>query len=389
MNQHKKIYAAFAILGAGALAVVSLFLFQGRDNDGDRRNLSSLSPQPAGKANGMNGLPTALHGTSIDHEALLRVPVLDETCRKTAIAVSMLDLRSYGAAVRRAADVNDLTIPEEVVTGIEKVRNEDKCAKLTGKTPVARTFGEYRTRCAKLAPNAKDGAHGRLLRLSQCVEALRDFRSAIVSQAYAAYRYDQIRDPRALIILLEGTLRLGGEKQPEETYLIAKQLARLRPDDPEAAVVEAQAAYVRLVERAKEDADRDTYSRDLDDATDRLERLDPKGHRAQEMRLGLLVSQGDTDKLTEAAAEFRRAAPDNEGGAVYTAAGHYMRGDRAAGIAELEMFLREHPTNTRAALSLQMMKTSPEGAAVTEAFLDANRVIFYEQFEEQVATSHH
>lgn len=390
MNQPKKIPVAFAVLGAGACTLVALFLLQGKDEkDGEHREPSSYSSSPQPKHDPLNGLPTALHGTSIDREALLRVPSLDETCRKTAIAVSMLDLRAYGAAVRRAADVNELAIPEDVVTGIEKVRAEDKCSGLKGKTKVAVAFGAYRAKCAKLAPSANDGPQGRLYRLSDCVEALRDFRSAIVAQAYAAYRYDQIRDPRALVILLEGTLRFGGEKQPEETYLIAKQLARLRPNDTEAAVIEAQASYVRAIQKNAKDEDREAALKDLDEAMDRLDRLDPKGTRVQEIRLSLLASQGEADKLADAAAEYRRAQPENENGAVYVAAAHYLKGDRTAGIAELEMFLREHPGNARAALSLQMMKTAPEGAPLQEAFLDVNRVIFFEQFEEQMATKLH
>lgn len=383
MNSSKKVSLAFGLLGAGACTIVALFLLQGRDEVAKtERELSAYGGESSRRTE-LNGLPTALHGTSIDREALLRVPSLDETCRKTAIAVSMLDLRSYSAAIRRAADVNEVAIPEEVVTGIEKVRAEDKCTALKDKSVVARSFDRYRTKCAKLSPLAKDTPQTRLFRLSECVEALRDFRSAIVGKAYSAYRYDQIRDPRALVILLEGTLRFGGEKQPEDTYLIAKQLARLRPDDPEAAVIEAQAAYVRAVQPgAKEE--KEAFLKDLDDAADRLERLDPKGHRVQELRMGLLASQGEGEKLAELAAEYRRASPDNENGAVYTAVSHYLRGDRTAGITELEMFLREHPNNLRAALSLQMMKTAPEGAPVTDAFLDANRVIFFEQFEEQV-----
>lgn len=386
MNPSKQITWAFGLLGTGAFTVVGLFLMQGRDEHGGEGRDPSGYHAGGPKRDAVSGLPTALHGTSIAHEALMRVPSLDEACRKTAIAVSTLDLRAYSAALRKAADLSELAIPEDVVTGIEKVRAEDGCLSLKGNGIVAKAFEAYRTKCAKLAPVPPETVQSRLLRLSDCLEALRDFRGAIVAQAYAAYRYDQIQDPRALVILLEGTLRFGGEKQPEETYLIAKQLGRLRPNDPEAATIEAQAAYVRFLQKSATESDRDAFHRDLDEATDRLERLEPKSHRAQEIRLGILTAEGDAEKLADAAAEVRRAQPESENGPVYTAVSHYMRGDRAAGIAELEMWVREHPKNLRAALSLQLMKTAPDGAPVREAFLDANRVIFFEQFEDAMAT---
>jgi hypothetical protein len=385
MNSSKQVTWAFGVLGSGAFVLVALFLLQGRDEmPEDNREPSAYAHGSSPKAAPLSGLPTALHGSSIAHEALLRVPSLDETCRKTAIAVSTLDLRTYGAALRRAADVSELVIPEDVVTEIEKVRAADKCTALKGKGMVAQAFEAYRTKCTNLAPSAKDSPQSRLYRLSACVESLRDFRGAIVMQAYGTYRYEQIQDPRALVILLEGTLRLGGEKQPEETYLIAKQLGRLRPNDVEAASIESQAAYVRFLQESP--GERERALRDLEEAVDRLERIDPKSTRAQELRLGLLTADGDPDRLADAAAELRRAHPESEAGAVYTAVSHYLRGDRAAGIAELELFVREYPKNLRAALSLQMMKSVPDGASVREAFLDTNRVIFFEQFEEQMTT---
>ena len=385
MNSSKQITWAFGLLGTGAFVLVAVFLFQERpDNSQDAREPQSYSSPMGPKSAPISGLPTALHGTSISQEALLRVPSLDETCRKTAIAVSTLDLRAYGAALRRAADVSELVIPEDVVTEIEKMRSDDKCKALVGKGMVAQAFESYRKKCRSLAPTPKDSPQSRLFRLSACVEALRDFRSAIVMQAYATYRYDQIQDPRALVILLEGTLRFGGEKQPEETYLIARQLGRIRPDDVEAASIESQAAYVRFLQSGA--TQRETVQRDLEDAVERFERVDPKSPRAQEIRLGMLAAEGDPDRLADAAMEIRRASPDSEAGAIYTAVSHYLRGDRAAGITELELYVRENPKNLRAALSLQMMKSVPEGASVREAFLDSNRVIFFEQFEEQMGT---
>ena len=363
----------FGVAVLGVLAVIGIILFF---NYAHFSGVSQASQSPLIKPRA--SIPLAVPRAKIlPRVVVAEVKNLSPNCASLTRAVANLDTDGLFLAARKAYHSGKPENFAEFLLKVDDFREKDKCEGIDKTNLIAPAQLVYAKVCARVKDLANPKSPDQLKSIFDCMDALNAFQFAVVEAAYRGRPIEKIDDPGALTVLMKGTMRRKSDDRSDKIYAYAHQLGKVEPNNVQAAEVEMQASYGKMIMGGANDKPK------FEAALERLEGLDRSSPRVQEAKLNLIAQRGDASKLVELAAELKANRPDNDLGSVYSAMGDYMQGNKNAAISELEQFAKLHPNNFRVTASLNVLKQGPPGLKPAEVFIDKNLLIFPEQFDEE------